>query len=261
MRIEVSGSTLEAAINNAMIELGTVSDNIQYEILQEGTQGFLGIGAKPYKISAFRKDDKEELYKVESANKEEKLVQNEAGVYEFKSNKTEEIKGSFHNYEHKSSTPIKNPEEIFKLAKNFLDPIISEFNTKIDMSWTLSKDSNTLVINIKGDKIGVLIGKHGQTLDALQHLVNIVVNNDLKEHVKIRIDSENYRDKRNKTLETLAKSIAVTVRKTKKDYALEPMSSYERRIIHSVLQKERNIDTVSVGEDKERHVVVKYRRS
>ena len=259
MRVEVTGSTLEAAINNAMVELGTVSDNIQYDVIQTGTQGFLGIGAKPFKISAYRKDDKEEIYKIESANKEEKLVQNEAGVYEFKSNKTEENKTS-HSYEHKG-TAIKNPEEIYKLAKNFLDPIISEFNTKIDMSWTVSKDSNTLIINIKGDKIGVLIGKHGQTLDALQHLVNIVVNNDLKEHVKIRIDSENYRDKRNKTLEALAKSIAVTVRKTKKDYALEPMSSYERRIIHSVLQKERNIDTVSVGEDKERHVIVKYRRS
>lgn len=264
MRIEVTGTTLQDAINNAMIELGTVSDNIQYDVLQEGTQGFLGIGAKPFKISAFRKDDKEEIYKIESANKEEKLVQNETGVYEFKSNKTNEYKKTeekHEKYENKESFVIKNPDEVYRLAKNFLDPIIAEFKTKIEMSYTVSKESNTLIINIKGDKIGVLIGKHGQTLDALQHLVNIIVNNDLKEHVKIRIDSENYRDKRNKTLEALAKSIAVTVRKTKKEYVLEPMSSYERRIIHSVLQKERNIDTVSVGVDRERHVVVKYRRN
>ena len=108
--------------------------------------------------------------------------------------------------------------------------------------------------------MGVIIGKHGQTLDAIQHLTNIVINNGKNSRVRIRIDSENYRDKRNKTLESLAKSVANIVRKTHKDYELEPMSSFERRIIHSVLQKERNIETTSVGTDKERHVVVKYRR-
>jgi spoIIIJ-associated protein len=128
------------------------------------------------------------------------------------------------------------------------------------MSYTANVDSNTLVLNISGEKMGVVIGKHGQTLDAIQHLVNIVVNNGKSSRVRIRIDSENYRDKRNKTLESLAKSVANNVRKTHKDYELEPMSSYERRIIHSVLQKERNIETTSVGLDKDRHVVVKYKR-
>ena len=108
--------------------------------------------------------------------------------------------------------------------------------------------------------MGVLIGKHGQTLDALQHLTNIIVNTGETDKVHIRMDSEKYRDKRMETLENLAKSVASNVRRTKRDYALEPMSSYERRIIHSILQKEKNIETVSEGMDRKRHVVVKYKR-
>ena len=160
----------------------------------------------------------------------------------------------------KEEKMTRDPEEVFNAAKKFLEPIFNEFNTKINLNYVPLVESNTLVLNISGDKIGVVIGKHGQTLDALQHLVNIVVNNGKENRVRIRIDSENYREKRNKTLESLAKSVANNVRKTHKDYELEPMSSYERRIIHSVLQKEKNIETVSKGLDKERHVVVKYKR-
>ena len=256
MKIEVKGDTIDEAINNAMIELSTTSDNLAYDIVQEGSNGFLGIGAKPYIIDAYRKDDKEENYKKESINKKEKLVENENGVYEFKSERVSTNKG-FVKREEKMT---RDPEEVFNEAKKFLTPIFDEFNTKIDISYTANVDTNTLVLNISGDKMGVVIGKHGQTLDAIQHLVNIVVNNGKSNRVRIRIDSENYRDKRNKSLESLAKSVANNVRRSHKDYELEPMSSYERRIIHSVLQKERNIETVSVGMDKERHVVVKYKR-
>ena len=154
----------------------------------------------------------------------------------------------------------RDPEEVFNQAKTFLEPIFKEFNTNINISYTANVNENLLILNISGEKMGVVIGKHGQTLDAIQHLVNIVVNGGQTSRVRIRIDSENYRDKRNKTLESLAKSVANNVRKTHKDYELEPMSSYERRIIHSVLQKERNIETVSIGVDRERRVVVKYKR-
>lgn len=256
MKIEVKGETLDEAINNAMIELSTTSDNIVYEIVQTGSSGFLGIGAKPFIIDAYKKDDKEENYKKQSENKKEKLVENESGVYEFKTEKVSTNKG----FVKKEEKMTRNPEEVFEEAKKFLTPIFNEFNTKINMSYDVNTDTNVFVLNISGDKMGVVIGKHGQTLDAIQHLTNIVVNNGKSSRVRIRIDSENYRDKRNKTLESLAKSVANTVRKTHKDYALEPMSSYERRIIHSVLQKEKNIETTSIGTDKERHVVVKYRR-
>ena len=256
MRIEIKGETLDEAINNAMIELSTTSDNISYDIIQEGSSGFLGIGAKPYIIEAYKNDDKEEIYKKNSENKKEKLVENEKGVYEFKSEKVSTNKG----FTKSTEKMTRDPEEVFNEVKTFLTPIFNEFNTKIDMSYEVNKDANLFILNISGDKMGVIIGKHGQTLDAIQHLTNIVVNNGKASRVRIRIDSENYRDKRNKTLESLAKSVANIVRKTHKDYELEPMSSFERRIIHSVLQKERNIETMSVGTDKERHVVVKYRR-
>ena len=256
MKIEVKGDTLDEAINNAMIELSTTSDNILYDIVQQGSSGFLGIGAKPFIIDAYKKDDKEENYKKQSENKKEKLVEKESGVYEFKSEKVSTSKG----FAKKEEKMTRNPEEVFEEVKTFLTPIFNEFNIKINMSYDVNADTNMFVLNISGDKMGVVIGKHGQTLDAIQHLTNIVVNNGKSSRVKIRIDSENYRDKRNKTLESLAKSVANTVRKTHKDYALEPMSSYERRIIHSVLQKEKNIETTSIGSDKERHVVVKYRR-
>ena len=256
MRIQTKGETLDEAINNAIIELSTTSDNIAYDVVQEGTGGFFGIGSKPFVIEAYKKDDKEEAYKKESVNKKEKLVEKEAGVYEFKAEKTSTSKG----VAKKEEKMTRDPEEVFNETKKFLEPIFNEFNTKINLEYKAHVDSNTLVINISGDKIGVIIGKHGATLDALQHLANIVVNNGKSSRVKIRIDSENYREKRNKTLESLAKSVANNVRKTHKDYELEPMTSYERRIIHSVLQKERNIETVSKGLDKERHVVVKYKR-
>lgn len=256
MRIEIKGDTLDEAINNAMIELSTTSDNISYEVVQEGSSGFLGIGAKPFIIEAYRKDDKEENYKKTSENKKEKLVENEKGVYEFKTEKVSTKKG----FTKSDEKMTRDPEEVFKEVKAFLTPIFDEFNTKIDMSYEVNPDANLFILNISGDKMGVIIGKHGQTLDAIQHLTNIVINNGKSSRVRIRIDSENYRDKRNKTLESLAKSVANIVRKTHKDYELEPMSSFERRIIHSVLQKERNIETTSIGTDKERHVVVKYRR-
>lgn len=256
MKIQAKGETLDEAINNAMIDLSTTSDNIAYDIVQEGSTGFFGIGAKPYIIEAYKKDDKEEVYKKTSANKKEKLVEKETGVYEFKSEKVSTNKGM----SRKDEKMTRDPEEVFNEAKKFLDPIFNEFNTKINITYEANIDTNTLILNVSGEKIGVVIGKHGATLDALQHLVNIVVNNGKQNRVRIRIDSENYREKRNKTLEALAKSVANNVRKTHKDYELEPMSSYERRIIHSVLQKEKNIETVSEGQDKERHVIVKYKR-
>ena len=256
MRIEARGETVDEAINNAMIELSTTSDNLAYEIKQEGSSGFLGIGAKPFIIEAYRKDDKEERYKKDREGKAEKLVEKNKGVYEFKTEKVSTNKG----FVKKEEKMLRDPEEVFKQIKEFLTPIFNEFNTEVNMNYTTNIDNNLFILNISGEKMGVIIGKHGQTLDAIQHLANIVINNGQEHRVKIRIDSENYRDKRNKTLESLAKSVANIVRKTKKDYELEPMTAYERRIIHSVLQKERNIETTSIGEDRERHVVVKYRR-
>ena len=250
MRKIYEATTIDEAINNAMIDLNITSDKLVYNILQEGSNGFLGIGAKPFKIEAYSKDDKEELYKDKNEDNKN-LKQNEKGEYEFKSyNKSNNLNKQI----------TRNTDEVFDKAKKFLTPIFKQIDENIKMDYETKNDINTMIINLKGEKVGLLIGKHGQTLDSLQHLTNIIVNNNEEEKIHIRLDSENYREKRFSSLEALAKNVANTVRKTKKDYSLEPMSSYERRIIHSILQKEKNIETVSYGSDKKRHVVVKYRR-
>ncbi len=248
MRTQIKGETLDEAINNAMIELSITSENLKYDIIQQGTTGFLGIGSKPYIIEAYDKNDKEEIYKEKQ--KEQKLEKDEKGIYVFKKENSE-----------RSNFLKENKEEIYKKAKEFLEPIFKGFEEEIALNYTINEETSSMIINLQGEKMGVIIGKYGQTLDSLQHILNIVVNENLKEKIKIRLDSENYRDKRYKKIEAFAKSIVQKVKKTKRDYSLEPMSSYDRRIIHSLLQKERNIETVSKGEGRERHVVVKYRKN
>ena len=131
MRMQIKGESLDEAINNAMIELSTTSDNIAYDLIQEGNSGFLGIGAKPYIIEAYKKDDKEELYKKNSEGKKEKLVQNDTGVYEFKSEKVNSNK----DFEKNVQKMTRDSEEVFNKAKEFLTPLFKEFNTNIEMSY------------------------------------------------------------------------------------------------------------------------------
>ena len=156
---------------------------------------------------------------------------------------------------------VRDPKEVEERARKIIEPILKEFeNINVNLEFTPNIDTNTMMINLIGENLGVIIGKHGATLDALQHLTNIIVNTNEEHRVRIKLDSENYRDKRYKTLESLAKSVANNVRKSHKSYELEPMPSYERKIIHSILQKEKNIETESIGIDKQRHIVVKYKR-
>lgn len=256
MRIQVTGQSLNDAIENAMIELSTTSDNVAYDIIKEGSEGFLGIGAKPYVIEAYKKDDKEEAYKAKNVDKkEDKLIENEKGTYEFKSSNNR-----YEKSEKKTYGPTnRDQKEVEGKIKEFLEPIFKEFEATVNINIEFKKEEGNCNIDLSGDKMGIIIGKHGQTLDAIQHLTNIYVNKGETDKVHIKIDSENYRNKRYKTLESLAKSVANNVRKTRTGYALEPMPSYERKIIHSILQKERNITTESIGEERKRHVVVKYR--
>ncbi len=145
------------------------------------------------------------------------------------------------------------------LAVDFLRDVTTKMGV-IDPKFDLSKDSQNLLINITGENTSVLIGKRGVTLDAIQTLVNFAANKGIEEYVNIRIDTENYRDARVKSLEKLAKNLALKVKKTKRSATLEPMSSYERRIIHSVLQDDKEVETYSEGQGSYRHVIIKYVR-
>ena len=202
---EFTGKTVEDAVMEAAIKLETTSDKLDYEILEKGSSGFLGIGSKPAKIKA------------------RKLMETVDRVEEF-------------------------------LADVFA---AMQIDAKIEI--TENKEENTMNVDLSGEDMGVLIGKRGQTLDSLQYLTSLVVNNEQQDYVWVKVDTENSRSRRKDTLENLAKNIAFKVRKTRKPVVLEPMNPYERRIIHSALQGNKYVETYSEGNEPYRHVVVVYK--
>ena len=202
--IEVSAKTVDDAITEALVRLGATSDQIEYEVIEKGSTGFLGIGSKPAIIKARKK------YTVEDNIKE------------------------------------------------FLNKVFDAMDLKVEIEIT-NEDSN-YAVDLKGADMGVLIGKRGQTLDSLQYLTNLAVNKNAEEHVKIKIDTEDYRNRRKETLENLAKNIAYKVKRTKRAVSLEPMNPFERRVIHSALQNDKFVATHSEGEEPYRHVVVTLKR-
>ena len=147
-------------------------------------------------------------------------------------------------------------EEIKQRASVFLTDVFHAMDLEAEISSTYDRESAILNIDMKGDNMGVLIGKRGQTLDSLQYLVSLVVNKGIDGYIHVKADTENYRERRKKTLENLAKNIASKVKRNRASVALEPMNPYERRIIHSALQSDRYVTTYSQGEEPYRKVIV-----
>ena len=133
-------------------------------------------------------------------------------------------------------------------------------NMVVVIDAKFDETENTLDVELSGDEMGVLIGKRGQTLDSLQYLISLVVNKGTDEYIRVKVDTENYRQRRKETLENLAKNISYRVKRTKRPVSLEPMNPYERRIIHSALQNDRFVTTHSEGEEPYRRVVVTLKR-
>ena len=150
--------------------------------------------------------------------------------------------------------------EIKKAAHDFLVGVFKTMDMDVEISEEYQKETGILTVNMEGDDMGVLIGKRGQTLDSLQYLVSLVINKDVDGYIHVKADTENYRERRKKTLENLAKNIAFKVKRTRQPVALEPMNPYERRIIHSALQDEKFITTSSEGEEPYRKVVVALKK-
>ena len=150
--------------------------------------------------------------------------------------------------------------EIKKAAHDFLVGVFKTMDMDVEISEEYQKETGILTVNMEGEDMGILIGKRGQTLDSLQYLVSLVVNKDVDGYIHVKADTENYRERRKKTLENLAKNIAFKVKRTRQPVALEPMNPYERRIIHSALQDEKFITTYSEGEEPYRKVVVALKK-
>jgi spoIIIJ-associated protein len=141
-------------------------------------------------------------------------------------------------------------------VKEFLDNVFVAMNLKVEIITNLDEVNNNLDIELKGEEMGVLIGKRGQTLDSLQYLVSLVANKNSENYLRVKLDTENYRKRRKETLENLAHNIAYKVKRTKRSVSLEPMNPYERRVIHSALQNDKYVVTHSEGEEPYRRVVV-----
>lgn len=289
--IEVSGKTKEEAIIKASMELETPSDELDIDVISEGSKGFLGFGSKPFVIRA-RKRRTEITQAIEQTEKFEQIEQIEvaeeaaakevvqpqaatADVEQLKPElleaKAEELKASEQKIpEHpRNHRPKKEArkieiltddgqiEEVKQRADTFLSDVFQAMGIPVQMESVYNKEDGSLTINFSGENMGILIGKRGQTLDSLQYLTGLVLNKGNNVYVKVKLDTENYRARRKETLENLARGIAYKVKKTRKPVVLEAMNPYERRIIHSALQGNRNVETFSEGEEPYRHVVVK----
>ena len=261
--IEVSGKNVDEALTNALIKLETTSDKVEYEVIEKGSAGFLGMGRKLAVIKVRKKEDKPVEANVKAKETETQKVADSSVSYEpvkaepVKSVDNNEIKDDSHEQPKKTSkyTTVMPNEEVERRITTFLGDMFKAMNleVKIDVKFD---DPDCVNVELSGPNMGVLIGKRGQTLDSIQYLTSLVVNKGKDKYVRIKVDTEDYRNRRKETLESLAKNIAYKVKRSRRPVSLEPMNPYERRIIHSALQADKFVSTRSEGEEPFRHVVV-----
>ncbi len=249
--IEVSAKTLNDAIIEACQQLEVPSDRLYYEVVEEGSAGFLGIGAKAAVIKACIKGeeevvDEEAPVAEEVAKEATEEVAEEAPVAEEK----KPAKAA------KAAKPAAEAATVEAAAKKFLADVFAAMEMEVVIEAKYDEAEHSLEVVLNGEDMGVLIGKRGQTLDSVQYLTSLVVNKEVSDYIRVKVDTENYRERRKETLENLAKNIAYKVKRNRKAVALEPMNPYERRIIHSVLQNDKYVTTHSEGEEPYRKVVV-----
>ena len=280
--ITVSAKTVNDAITEASIQLGVSSDQMEYDVIEKGSTGFFGIGSKQAVIRARLKKVEEpaieEVVKKEVVKKVEKKVE-EKRPEEKKHQEKRHSEKKHHDKKHVEKIEEKKVEAVEKVVEKVVEPkkemettVVTEETMKICEAFLIDvlkamgmeavevdskiDEDGSLSIELKGDNMGILIGKRGQTLDSLQYLTNRVANKSQDGYVRVKLDTEDYRRRRKQTLENLAKNIAYKVKRSRKAVALEPMNPYERRIIHSALQGDERVSTHSEGEEPYRRVVI-----
>ena len=298
--IRVSAKTVDDAITEAIIQLGVTSDQLEYEVIEKGSGGFLGIGMKQAVIEAGRKDGRasseekrekisfdikledkskskdggkfsKDKYKQKPKNKpepkkEEKLKEDKPKeeVNQTKavdvSEEVEVVKEHSSKEKHEKEVVVV---EITDTTKKEVEKFLVETlkAMSLEVKVVVSVDKdNALCVDLEGDNMGIIIGKRGQTLDSLQYLANRVANKYQEEYIRVKVDTENYRARGDETLTRLAKNLAHKVKRTRRPVSLEPMNPYERRIIHSVLQTNPHVNTHSEGDEPYRKVVITLKR-
>jgi spoIIIJ-associated protein len=253
---EYAAKTVSEAITEACAQLSVTSDRLDYQVVSEGSTGFLGMGIKPAIIKARIKEQeiKAEISFDDIDVKEEKS--SDAPV----ANASDSVDVAEEAKDTAKKVVFFDEDAIVNSAKVFLEDVFKAMDMPVELGISFDKVNTVLNIDLKGADMGVLIGKRGQTLDSLQYLVSLVINRDQEEYIHVKVDTENYRQRRKATLENLAKNIAYKVRKTRRNVSLEPMNPYERRIIHSALQNDRYVTTHSEGEEPYRRVVVTLKK-
>lgn len=250
--IEVKAKTIDDAITDALVQLGITSDQLDYEVIEKGSAGILGLGRKDAVIKARKKvvvPEKKAEPVVEK--KPEAPVQKKETAPVAKTEKVEKTE----------KAPTKSPvtvdfASLETSVKDFLTQVFAAMELEVEIITKVDEENKVIDVEFKGPEMGMLIGKRGQTLDSLQYLTNLAVNKQSDSYIKVKLDTEDYRKRRKETLENLAKNIAYKVKRTKRPVSLEPMNPFERRVIHSALQNDKYVSTHSEGEEPYRHVVV-----
>ena len=316
--VQFSAKTKSEAITKACIELGTSSDQLDIQVVSEGSSGFFGIGSKPaiikvrkietvsdeeeikeivdtVKVEAIKEDENRKKApkprKKQAPRQEEKKEPKKADLAKepkekpvkpakektykerpVKERQPKETEGTVKERQPKErpvkpSKPVEvitDPQEIKEIEERaivFLKDVFASMDLgEVEITSKYNTTDGCLEVDFEGEDMGILIGKRGQTLDSLQYLTSLVVNKGKSNYIRVKLDTEDYRRRRKETLENLARGIAYKVKKTRKPVVLEPMNPYERRIIHSSLQGNKYVETISEGEEPYRHVVVRLKR-
>ena len=250
--IEKSAKTVEDALKAALEELGVNKNEVEYEIIEEASKGFLGlIGTKPAKIRVTVKENNANINKT---NKNDKKSLAESADIEDVVKDNGEQKSKELNDKLNTVSESSSDEEKTKIAKNFLQDILNKM--KINANVEVVPSESEYILNVYGENLGILIGKHGQTLDALQYLVNLAGNRNETQRTRFIVDIENYRVRRIEILQNLAKNLADRAIRLNQDVRLEPMNRHERKVIHTTLQDNEEVTTHSVGEDPYRYIII-----
>ena len=265
-----TGKSVDEAVREALSELNISRENAEIEVLDEGQKGFLGlIGSKDATVKVWQKEDEtksilNEIFNEEiESEKSQDAVQNDVELEiennEVSNNDEKEVQEVIDVEESLKSIEEEN-EEILAAAREFISKILDTLELENIVEMEL--DDNTLNINVNGDenRLGILIGKRGVTLDSIQYILNLLVNKKSSRYIRVNLDSSGYREKRKETLINLANKMANKVTKTGRSVKLEPMNSYERKIIHTALQDYEGVLTHSEGKDPFRKVVIQKER-
>ena len=271
--IRVSAKTVDDAITEALIQLGVTSDRLEYEVIEKGSAGFLGIGMKQAVIEARRKPEpKEEKVEepvveepVKAEPKKVEAVQPQKAAAEKKADEPQKaafekaVEKEVKEEVKKETKLVEVQPQTIEAVEDFLKNTMKAMDMEVELKTEIDQDG-ALCVDMSGEHMGILIGKRGQTLDSLQYLANRVANKHQEGYVRVKLDTENYRARREETLKHLAKNIAHKVKRNRRPVALEPMNPYERRIIHSALQSDPYVMTDSEGEEPFRKVVITLKK-